>query len=572
MPQPLFGAEPSPQNQDRARMKAVISFADNVLKDAADRYHRPPSPLLANGVNVFTREQLEWKFADGSRLVISDLAAQQNLIRVLIALSRLTGDPKYGETAKAGFAYCFAHFQDRGGLLDWGGHRFVDLRSLKAFGTAPNDPGVHELKNIFPFYELMYEVNPKATIQYIIGFWNAHVYNWRTLEISRHGEYGHAPEPKWSSPFEDSKPYLETKGLSFLDAGNDLIYSGAMLYKLTGDTNGLVWSKRLAAQYVKARNPQTQLGAYQFTQPRKLQDTNDDNITLSWFGDRAKRQFGPDFPSHLVLEATILLHRLALTIYSENALMQLELGPALGPDGKEFLEWTRQGMAAFARFSYIPEKNQFRPLLTDGTDLTGFTLKRNGYYGKAGTKLDAYEASPEFMISYARGFMLTGDANLWTVARGIARGNGLGDIGSEPGKEVVLNLTTTNNDPFALFSLLDIYRQTKNESYLQLARVVGNNIVRDRFHHGYFTRYHDQVYANIDAIEPYALLALEAAIQGVPDKIPHFVNGSGFVDAEYLFPNGNARRTKDAILYRIRKSGSPDPKPTERDPNAEQVE
>jgi pectate lyase len=278
-------------------------------------------------------------------------------------------------------------------------------------------------------------------------------------------------------------------------------------------------------------------------------------------GDRAKRQFGPDFPGHRVLEGTMLLHRLATTIYSENALMQLEVAQALGADGKEFLDWTHHGMAAFARYAYIPEKNLLRPMLTDGTDLSGFVLKRNGYYGRK-------EATPDFMISYARGFMLTGDANLWTLARGSAKASGLGDIGATPGHDLNVNLATTNNDPFALFSLLDIYRETHADAYLQLARVIGNNIVATRFHHGYFTRYPDQIWANIDVIEPYALLALEAAIKGVPDKVPYFINGSGFIDGVYLFPDGQARPASDGMLFRSRQS-APEVSPIVRDPNPE---
>jgi pectate lyase len=118
--------------------------------------------------------------------------------------------------------------------------------------------------------------------------------------------------------------------LSFLDAGNDLIYSGgAMLYKLTGDKGALLWTKRLADQYVKARNPQTKLGAYQFTQPRQQYappaDETRNDYTFSEYGDRAKRQFGPDFPGHLVLEATILFSDQARTIYCHNALMQIQV-------------------------------------------------------------------------------------------------------------------------------------------------------------------------------------------------------------------------------------------------------
>jgi pectate lyase len=553
--------------QDSARLKAVVEFADNVLLNASDRYHQPPSPLLANGVNVFTHEQLEWRFSDGSKAVISDFAAQQNLMRVLSALSAITGNPRYKAAAKAQAAYYFAHFQDVGGLLHWGGHRFVDLRTLTALGTAPGETGVHELKNMFPFYDLLYEVNPQATIRYINAFWSAHVYNWRTLEISRHGEYGRPNAPAWDSPFDNPKPFFETKGLSFLDAGNDLIYAGAMLHKLSGDTNALLWTRRLAEQYVKARNQQTRLGAYQFTQPRKTHDTTNDSLTLSWYGDRASRQFGPDFPGHQVLEGTMLLSRLATTIYSENALMQFQIGADLGPVGRELVDWTRQGMAAFARHAYLPDDNRFRPMLTDGTDLTGYKLKRNGYYGKAGTLLAPYPASPEFMLSYARGFLLTGDTNLWFVARGIALACQLGDLGLVPGKNSAPNISTSNSDPFALFSLLDLYRQTGQDAYLRLARRIGDNIIKARFHHGYFTRAEDQLFASIDSIDPYALLALESATRGEWDKAPPFINGSGFVDAEYLFPSDKARRTKDAFLYRLRVSNPTMSEPGEKDPN-----
>ncbi len=557
--------DPAVAAQDATRLQAVVTFADNVLRDATDRDHQPATPLLANGVNVFTKERMQWNLPDKQVMIVSDLTVQQNLMRELAALTNLTGDAKYKDAAKAQFAYYFDHFQDSGGLLYWGGHKFVDARSLT---TANFKNGVHELKNVFPYYELMYEVNPAATVKFITGFWNAHIYNWQTLEVSRHGEYGHKPGAQWDQKFNDPAPYFATKGLSFLDAGNDLIYSAGMLYRLAGDKGALLWAKRLAEQYVKARDPQTGLGAYQFTQPIKTEEPTSDDITMSWMGDRAKRQFGPEFPGHTVLEATMLLHRLATTIYSENALMQLQLAQALGPDGKQFLDWTHHGMAAFVHYAYIPEKNLLRPMLTDGTDLSGFTLKRNGYYGRGGSVLAPYQATPDFMISYARAFMITGDASLWTLARGSARDADLGDIGDAPGRDVRVNLATRDNDPFALFSILDIYHQTHADAYLQLARAIGNNILKTTFHHGYFTRYDDQIWANVDMIEPYALLALDAAIKGVPDKVPEFINGSGFIDGVYLFPDGTARPASDGMLYRRRQSTGGGIPARGRDPNA----
>jgi pectate lyase len=411
----------------------------------------------------------------------------------------------------------------------------------------------------------MYEVDPAATAKFITAFWNAHIYNWRTLETSRHGQYGHEPGPQWNNTFDNPAPFFETLGLSFLDAGNDLIYSGSMLYKLTGDKGALLWTKRLADQYVKARNPQTKLGAYQFTQPRRQHDPPTDetrnDYTFSEYGDRAKRQIGPDFPGHLVLEATILFQQQATTIYCDNALMQVQVASILGAAGKEMVESTREGMDAFVNYALIPDKNLLRPMLTDGTDLSGYVLKGRGYYGPRGRVLEPYPASPEFMLAYARAFMLTGDPTLWKMARSSARAFGLGDIGETPGKSIQLNLATDNANAHALFSVLDLYEKTHADEYLQLGRVIGNNIVKQYFHHGYFTAYEDTIFANINAIEPYALLALDAAIKGTPDKVPYFLNGFGFYAGFYRFGPGQTREVSEDFLFRARKS-QPNPQPT----------
>ncbi|HEX3730606.1 MAG TPA: hypothetical protein VHV47_12425 [Opitutaceae bacterium] len=562
----------SVSDRDAARLKVVVDYANNVLTDARDRTPNRTeySPLLAGGVNVFTKDQLKWIFPDGRELTWTDFTIQQNLMRELDALTKLTGDPKYAALAKENYAYYFEFLQDKSGLLQWGGHRFVDIVTQKGVGMRDGDPtSPHELKNAYPYYEMMYEVNPGATVKYISAFWNAHVFNWNTMEISRHGEYGHAPGANWDHPFSNPAPYFETKGLSFMDAGNDLIYSGAMLYKLTGDQGALLWTKRLHDQYVKARDPKTHLGAYQYTQPRKTENPPDDAETKSWFGDRAKRQLGPDFPGHVVLEATVLLRQQAVTIYADNALMEMQVGEALGDAGRDMIATTRQGMDAFVNDALIPGKNLLRPMLTDGTDLSGFVMKRNGYYARKGTVLEPFRADPEFLLSYARGFLLTGDPLMWKMARSVASDYNLGDLGATPGENVQVNLGTDCYSAVALFSVLDLYEKTKNEAYLNLGRAIGDNIVKHYYHHGYFTPYEDTIYANINAIEPYALLALDAVIKGTPDKVPYFINGFGFYSGFYRFtvsppgakiPEYASRQIDDTLLFEARQS-EPNPLP-----------
>jgi len=276
--------------------------------------------------------------------------------------------------------------------------------------------------------------------------------------------------------------------------------------------------------------------------------------------------YGPDFPGHLVLEATILFSQQATTIYCDNALMQIQAAESLGDAGKDMLQSTREGMDAFVNYALIPETNKLRPMLTDGTDMTGFVNKRNGYYGRKGRVLEAYSASPEFMLSYARAFMLTGDPTLWKMARSSARAFGLGDIGDTPGKNFQLNQATTNANAYALFSILDLYEQTHEPAYLQLGRAIGNNILKAYYHHGYFTPYEDTINANINAIEPYALLALDAAIKGAPDKVPYFINGFGFYAGFYRFGQGQTREVSEDFLFRPRKSQPNPPRVRGGDP------
>lgn len=129
------------------------------------------------------------------------------------------------------------------------------------------------------------------------------------------------------------------------------------------------------------RDKATGLGVYQFTQALKRDETTDDADTHSKYGDRAQRQFGPEF-GPTALEGNMMLKGRTSTIYSENALMQLQLGKDLGAEGKELLTWTTDGLKAFAKYAYNESDNTFRPMLANGKDLSNYVLPRDGYYGK----------------------------------------------------------------------------------------------------------------------------------------------------------------------------------------------
>lgn len=147
-----IGEVPEPP---QAPLDAVAEFAGNVLERGRDRWSGRDTPLLADGVNVETWEPVEWRHREG-RYVICNFSNQQNLLRTLVGLSNLTGDERYRKAARDATAYMFEHFQAPCGLLYWGEHALVDLRTL----TAPQIEDYHatiaiKLSSVLPFYELL---------------------------------------------------------------------------------------------------------------------------------------------------------------------------------------------------------------------------------------------------------------------------------------------------------------------------------------------------------------------------------------------------------------------------------
>jgi len=124
-------------------------------------------------------------------------------------------------------------------------------------------------------------------------------------------------------------------------------------------------------------------------------------------------------------------------------------------------------------------------------------------------------------------FRLTGDEELWEMARNIAKGNKLGDIGQYPEDTAHLNMNIDIVDANAIFAVLEIYRAVRDPAYLELARRIGNNIINYKFSRGFFVSEPDCEYVKFDAIEPLALLYLQATIEGKSELVPKFINGIG---------------------------------------------
>lgn len=541
------GEAPVRTDADRERLSVVEEYADRVLEVGRDRWSGEGTPLLADGVRVADHEPARWRY-DGETFVLSNAASQQNLFRTLSGLTALTGDPTYEERAKAVVDYHFEHFAGGNGLLEWGGHRFIDLENLEPIGHIDN--GAHEFKTHFPFYELMWETDSEATRQFLRAVWNAHVLDWETLDMNRHGEYGLETGDLWDNSFSDPEPFYEGTGLSFINIGADLVHAAGALYRLGGEEGALTWGKRLAGMYVKARHPETGLGAYQYTKPERREEPPETgpltgNLTNSKYGDRAENQFGDRF-GDVAREGWVHWGSRLKTIYVTNAVMQLGLAERLGGEGRQLRDWIVDGLDALAEHGYVPERNAFRPMWADGTDLTGKRFGRTGYYGEEGTEWKPYGADMGFLLSYVRGYRLSGRNRLWETARDIADGLGIGDVGAEPSGDVSLETAVDDPTPEEVFALLELYRTSRDPAYLERARRVADGLIEERYHHDFFLPSEDHIHARFDTVEPLAILRLDAVLRGEPERVPAYVGGSGYVHGTF---DGHGRTRDTKVIW-----------------------
>ena len=243
----FLSLSPTSFAEDTTRIDAARSFADTVLKYGRYIEGSVYPELFVDGINTNTMESVEWKW-EGETLYPSNFFNQQDFLRTIVGLSNLTGDTKYKEIAKKQMQLWFDNFTDKNGLIYTGAHTFIDAKSGAVITT-----GDHEMKNDTPFYELMYEVDPEATVKYMEAFWNAHILDWSNLSMNRHGAYDKEMSSLWDSEYTDTSIDFDNGNASaFQSTGNDLIAFAFFISEKTGNKEPEEWALKLLQKYTKA--------------------------------------------------------------------------------------------------------------------------------------------------------------------------------------------------------------------------------------------------------------------------------------------------------------------------------
>ena len=203
-------------NQDEAELnfKTVQAYADAMLEYGTDTYGAQKSPLLISilerkPVRAFSRmPQPPNGIRQGDRVTThgANVNLDQNLYRVLYALSQITGDSRYQSAADNALqSFLKVSPSSETHLFAWGEHLCWDLKT-DAPGTHESKQ-IHEPKRPTVLFDQFYKLNPAATIKYCDGLWEHQLYTDKNGKkdgnFSRHAAYArHDPRANYDFPKE----------------------------------------------------------------------------------------------------------------------------------------------------------------------------------------------------------------------------------------------------------------------------------------------------------------------------------------------------------------------------------
>jgi hypothetical protein len=216
------------------------AYADAMIEKGRDRYGEKHSPLFAAALDLGTMSLPEkappnvgglrgiersWRGANPQH--------DQYLYQLLYALTKITGEKRYGEAADAALKWFFENAQSpETGLLAWGEHLQWDFRLERAVNAEmKNYWELHEFYRPWLFWERCFDLTPGPCLRFAKGLWAHQIADQTTGAFSRHaGYHTHKTETDWELPRHGgfyiatwARAYARTKDPEFLRAVTVLV-------------------------------------------------------------------------------------------------------------------------------------------------------------------------------------------------------------------------------------------------------------------------------------------------------------------------------------------------------------
>lgn len=545
----------SDENENNRFLKAASLFAETAINYGRDRYSGKDMPLFADCLDTehLTAPRSMTSYKSGTEpkpTVWCFFQNQQNLIRLLTSLSQFTGDAKYVSTAGEAADYMFNHYwYPESGVLHWGGHGYIDLVTGNRYGMKGV---VHEIEDVYPYWEFLNAVDSDRCEMLIKGIWEANIKDWDALHYNRHGDFHKNVDHDntWNRQWSGYKQPVITGDLSFISVALDMAYAAYSLGYQKHEEAPRIWAERLLNLIIQQRDPDT--GILPF-----LVHPQSSKRGLNIFGKKYPQATEPRLYVGNLLNHAITQMMGMLTIV-ENAEKNGRVG-----EMAHIKEAFEQHIIGFLDASYDMENNTLKSIIIDGTDLTNYRIEgpfRDAklYFGaKEGGAFLPQNITPLFTSVCARGYRVSGGREEFRdYLRTMFIHFDIGDIGIDISLDPDLNINTTALEPAYIFALVDLYRVEPKPEFLAMAEKIGDNLLQGRQHSdsGLFTLEDDFVFhsrvmdkpelqeghegktvsellqdnhktANLDAMEPLALLSIYAAQTGQYNMIPDWTAG-----------------------------------------------
>lgn len=538
---------------DKTRFDVLLNYIDRVRELGRDPWNG--TPLIAMAIDRHTMKPASWR-ADDKTYIPTNLANQSNWFRMLEGVYRLTGDKQYKKEITDTYQFYIDNYKMDNGFLPWGGHMYIDMRDLSVVGE-----NIIEFKSLFPYFTPYWELDPEGARKHIISQFRGSFSSWGSFILNRH------INPK--IPFSENefnnfdslaKPLDKSEyGLRWIMIGdhafrtvvNDLAYLLGDLYGKTKEEAAARWSYRLLQQYFACTDQETKLAVGTYTS-RKGMVTNipglrDDRVVLDLRDDMLEQGYVNQWQYDNICIDPYYVY-MCNDIY--NAYSDISLAKQFGIDtseGEEILDYHLTSMANYAKYAYNPEDDTNSIILVDGTKIDGLVSVNTAgnYFTQRGAVKQPSPMTADHWLALIKTYIECNEyANkfgaqlnsIWQMAQNHARYNFMGEIGySGPGDGVKVDCSTNQDDPNYIIGLCMLYNETGEEQYLDLARRIADNIIKNNMVQGLFTHSPASHYISLAGMVGayvYSFALLEATIRGEYDALPEYFPCAEAIDDE----------------------------------------
>ncbi len=588
--------------EDEKRLSVLKEYIDNILKYGSDKKGR--APIIADGIDRESKDQVVWKEPMAGDIVMSNLASQGAIMRIMDGLSTLTGESKYRDRVYDIYKYYTENGFADNGLIYWGGHAVFDMKTgeVKFASEKEYIAKAHELKNHYPYLKPFFDIDKEKTLKMTKAVWIAHMTDWKNLLFNRHGDYTKELDyDMWNKPevVNRTKGLVPSQDLPFRASANDFIYMALENYKESHDEKALEWAVMLWEKYYNIYDKNTGMGGDIYTTIEGAEGVMDPmtecepighwwdadpmppEYTFRYYGDRAYNQFADQMieegyitPDRVgeICEPNVLFYAY---MPQQLACIDLELAKAVGLDtplGQKIQKSVAIYLSSYVKYAYDYENNMTKPIWANGIDMTGFKIKRNGYYcdgfySEDGMVMEKKPVNPSLVAEYVKTYINIKEREdlkeyalvIWGFIRNAMLHFGLGDVGENfPGDKMKLNVDTSASGAVLINSLVYLYEETKIAEYIDVARKIADNMIEENFIDGLFVENKNLRYARFGGYNsgaPYALFMLSAAIKGEFENIEPYYDYDGFFNSDWIDQNGQYywKRQDRAVLWTIEK-------------------